>query len=532
MIRLRTFDEQDSTRLAAVNREFDGVGCDVEHKHEDARVFDGAALNSRPNFIELPLVTCLVIALVFVLSAGAALAQDRPNIILVIADDVSWNDIGAYGHPTIRTPVLDGLAARGIRFDNAYLTASSCSPSRASILTGRYPHNTDAEQLHWPLPAEQTTFSEKLREAGYWAAAAGKWHLGPQVLDRFDVVYESVWNVGDEVAPSGMEDWLRLLDERPRDKPFFLWLAAWDAHRPYSEGAVAEPHGKDDIQLPPYYPATEHYLEDFAQYYDEISRLDQVIGEVVAKLEEQGIADNTLIVFIADNGRPYARDKATLYDSGVKTPLIVYWPDKVAPGGISQSIVSAVDIAPTILELADAPIPASVDGRSFVDLLTKPEKKFRSFAVSERHWHDFEDHGRSIRTLRYRYLRNNYFDLAATPSGDTVYHSTWTELVRLYRQGNLTTDQSRPFLSPRPREELYDLASDPFELENLANDPEYGGVLAQHREMLDTWIEASDDFIPSVRTPDEFDRETGARLPTRIRPRPSKKDMFDATGAY
>lgn len=235
--------------------------------------------------------------------ANADPTNERPNIVLVIADDVSWNDIGAYGHPTIRTPVLDELAAKGVRFDNAYLTTSSCSPSRASILTGRYPHNTDAEQLHWPLPAEQLTFSEVLRDVGYWTAAAGKWHLGPDVLDRFDVVYESTWSVGDEVTPSGTEDWMRLLDERPRNKPFFMWLAAWDAHRPYDDNIIDEPHTQDDVRLPPYYPATEQYLNDFTSYYDEITRLDQVIGDVVRKLESQGIADNTIIIFVTDNGR-------------------------------------------------------------------------------------------------------------------------------------------------------------------------------------------------------------------------------------
>ncbi|MGB5512588.1 MAG: sulfatase [Woeseiaceae bacterium] len=452
--------------------------------------------------------------------------------MLVIADDVSWNDIGAYGHPTIRTPVLDELAANGVRFDNAYLTTSSCSPSRASILTGRYPHNTDAEQLHWPLPAEQLTFSEVLREAGYWTAAAGKWHLGPEVLDRFDVVYESTWSVGDEVTPSGTEDWLRLLDERPRDKPFFMWLAAWDAHRPYDDDIIDEPHTQDDVRLPPYYPATEQYLDDFASYYDEIARLDQVIGDVVRKLESQGVAENTVIVFIADNGRPYARDKATLYDSGVKTPLIVYWPNRVAAGGVSHGIVSAVDIAPTILELAGAPKPDSIEGRSFVELLSEPQNKFRSYAASERNWHDFEDHGRSVRTARYRYIRNNYPDLPATPSGDTVYHGTWRELLRLYKSGNLTADQSRPFRTPRPEEELYDIHSDPYELINLAGDAEFFAILEQHRAALAAWTEETDDFIPSVRTPDEFDRETGARLPARIRPRPSKKEMFDASGSY
>jgi arylsulfatase A-like enzyme len=235
---------------------------------------------------------------------------------------------------------------------------------------------------------------------------------------------------------------------------------------------------------------------------------------------------------MADNGRPYARDKATLYDSGIKTPFIVYWPNQIAPGSVSRSIISAVDIAPTFLQLAGASVPDTVEGLSLAGLFEEPERQLRSFAASERNWHDFEDHARSIRTQQFRYIKNNYPDLPATPSGDTVYHSTWEELVRLHKQGALTADQSRPFLVPRPGEELYDLEADPFELHNLADDPAYTQVLTQHRQMLEIWIEESGDFLPSVRTPDEFDRETGARLPTRIRPRPSKKDMYDATGAY
>lgn len=466
--------------------------------------------------------------------SGEAFSSDTPNIVFIIADDVSWNDFGVYGNPNIKTPVLDKLANEGLRFDNAYLTASSCSPSRASIITGRYPHNTDAEQLHWALPAEQITFTEKLMQAGYWTGAAGKWHLGEMVKNRFDRVYESTWMVGDEEIPdpAGTNNWLTLLDERPKNKPFFLWLASWDAHRPFSEGTIDEPHSHEDIAFPPYYPKTEHYLDDFALYYDEVSRLDAMVGKVVTKLKAQGVLDNTLILFIADNGRPYARDKATLYDSGVKTPFIVSWPKAIKKPGVSDAIVSSVDIAATFLDVAKASIPDSVEGKSILKLIANPKETFRPYAVSERNWHDFEDHARSVRTKQFRYIRNTYFDLPATPSGDTVYHSTWRELVRLYDQGALNEQQARPFLSPRPKEELYDLKSDPFELNNLAAEKKSQKVLKQHRKLLDEWIVETQDYIPSVRTPDDFDRRTGARLPTRIRPRPSKMDIYGKSGAY
>ena len=124
-------------------------------------------------------------------SATAAEGPKRPNVVLIIADDMAWDDCGAYGNPKVRTPNIDRLAREGMRFDRAFVTASSCSPSRSSIITGRYPHNTDAEELHWPLPPEQVTFVEKLKASGYWTAAAGKWHLGNAVKDRFDVVREA-----------------------------------------------------------------------------------------------------------------------------------------------------------------------------------------------------------------------------------------------------------------------------------------------------------------------------------------------------
>lgn len=458
-------------------------------------------------------------------------AAEKPNIVLIIADDLNWDDIGTYGHPNVQTPHLDNMAREGMRFDAAYLTASSCSPSRASILTGRYPHNTEAEQLHWDLPLTQTTFSEKLQDAGYWTAASGKWHMGEAIKERFDMVREIYYGNG---SLSGSNEWLSLLDYRPKDKPFFLWLAAWDAHRPWVPGLRDLPHqhSQADVILPPYYPPTELYLNDFVNYYDEISRFDRNVGRVIAKLEKQKVADNTLVIVIADNGRPYARDKTTLFDSGVKTPFIVHWPKGIKQkGSATKSIVSSVDLSATFLDLANANTPKTMEGKSFKALFKEPNKPFRKYAFSERNWHDFEDHGRTVRSEQYRYIRNNYYDLPGTPSGDTVYHETWSELVRLYNAGMLNKHQTRPF-KPRAKEELYDLKNDPYELINLANLAKYKKVLTEHRQALDEWIKESGDYIPSFRTPDDFDRITGEKLPPRKRPRPSKFEMYKSRGAY
>ncbi len=470
---------------------------------------------------------------------GLAEAQrPRPNVVLIIADDMGWDDSGAYGHPTIRTPNIDRLAAEGMRFTNAFLTISSCSPSRASIITGRYPHNTDAEQLHWPLPAEQQTFVELLKRAGYWTAAAGKWHLGDAVKDCFHHIREAdvsgfqlPASTGEEKGlmvakeKSGCEHWLSTLRGRPKDRPFFLWLAALDPHRDYEPAIIENPHKRKDVRVPPYLPDVPEVREELALYYDEIARLDNYVGKVLKEIKEQGIEQDTFVFFISDNGRPFPRDKTTLYDSGIKTPWLVRWPRQVQATSICTQLVSSVDIAPTILTLAGIDIPSNFQGHSFTPLLTDPRKRIREYVFAEDHWHDYEDLGRAVRSTQYKYIRNDYPDLPATPPADVGRSRTFKAMQRLRAQGKLDENQMACFAKPRPAEELYDVINDPHELHNLFENPQYVHVLSELRQALRDWSQRTNFRIPPVRTPDEFDRETGKPLPNRIRPRPSKKDF-------
>lgn len=478
----------------------------------------------------------LIFSALSIVSCNNTLKEvNKPNIVLIIADDLAWDDLGCYGHPHIQTPNIDKLASEGMLFNNAFLTASSCSPSRASIITGKYPHQTDAEQLHWPLPPNQITFVERLMKAGYWTGQAGKWHLGEAVKNRFHKIME-VPVSGFQLKPdgtmntatneSGCEDWIPILNARDKNKPFFLWLAAVDPHRNYKTGIIKNPHPLDKIVTPPYVPDTKIVREDFALYYDEVSRLDSFVGDFIAELEKQHLSENTLVLFISDNGRPFPRDKTTLYDGGIKTPWIVKWPQKIKSHSECNSLVSSIDIAPTFLHLAGINNNEGFEGKNFAELLYRPKTKIRTSVYAEDNWHDFEEYSRAIRTERFKYISNFYPDLPNTPSADALRSITFLEMQKLNDEGKLNKTQMACFIAPRPTEELYDILNDPFELNNLADKVDFNERLVELRGEMERMRLETNDLLPLKRTPDEFDRVTGQPNEFRIRPRPSKNEMW------
>lgn len=452
------------------------------------------------------------ISLFGILVSEIALGQvnngKKPNIIFIIADDVSWDDIGCYGNPAVRTPNIDKIAKQGIRFDNVYLTASSCSPSRNSIISGRYPHNTSAAELHTPLPAEQIPFPLLLKESGYYTVQAGKSHFGTPALRAFDKAYE-----GQEGGTGAEERWVKCLQERPKDKPIFAWFAAIDAHRPWQADNFGTPHDPAKVVVPPYLADTETTRKDIASYYNEIARFDFYIGEVVQELKRQGIEKNTLIMIMADNGRPFPRSKTRVYDSGMKTPFIVKWDDGILrPGSISKSMVSVIDIAPTLLEIAGVKSPAEFQGRSFATLFEKPELDFRQYVFSEHNWHDYEAHERMVRSKNLMYVLNSRPNLSNHGPADSNNSPSFTDLKDLRNKGKLSHAQNDIFIVPRPYEELYDCDKDPLQMLNVASLPEYQQELKALRATLANWRKETKDDTPENLTKDWFDRETGKPL--------------------
>jgi arylsulfatase A-like enzyme len=420
----------------------------------------------------------------------------KPNFVVLIADDLGWNDLGAYGNRQVHTPNIDRLAASGLRFDNAFLTTSSCSASRASILTGKYPHSNGLVHLHQPLSPTETTLGQLLRQGGYHTEAVGKWGLGAAVKGQFSVITE-------EKTDTSTEQWIERLQQRPKDSPFFFWLASRDPHPPHRESgdSVAYTYNPDTIDIPAGLVDGPGTRREFAQYYREITRFDRDVGRVVAELEAQGVLDNTLLIIMSDNGRPFPGAKENLYDDGIRTPFILSWPKTITQPGIRGQLVSTVDLAPTLLTLAGLPVPAGMQGYSFAGLFDKPDGRIRDYIYAERNWHGVNYHERAVRSLDYLY-KENQFPLHGlcnpSPYSGTA---TYKELRQAWRNGQLDGPAAECFAKRRAKVELLQVDSNGNALrENRARDPAHAGALASMRKALKHWRKATGDFdyIPYV----------------------------------
>lgn len=340
--------------------------------------------------------------------------------------------------------------------------------------------------------------------------------MGAYAKRAFDLVHDM--HYADE--PTGSKGWVPLLQGRPKEKPFFMWLAAYDAHRPWEADEEELPHDPASLILPAGIPDTPVGRADFAAYCDEVRRFDRYVGGVMDELKSQGVFENTLIILLGDNGRPFPRSKTTLYDNGMKTPLVVHWPNgNLAVGGVSKSLVSSIDIAPAILEAAGLNIPPQVQGVSLLPICRNPEHKTRELLFGERNWHVQRACGRMVRKDDWVYIRDY------TPgcySFLTVNHEaeSYAELLRLKAEGKLTPVLAEAFSTNRPPEQLFNVADDPQQLTNLVANPENRELVEFFRSALAEWQDKTSDSIPALdeMTPDRHDRKTYRRLFSDWRP--------------
>lgn len=428
----------------------------------------------------------------------------RPNFLIFIADDHGMGDLGCYGNPAVNTPNIDRLASEGMRFDRAFLTISSCSPSRCSILTGRYPHNTGAEDLHMPLPADQRTVASYLRPEGYECVSVGKWHLGSNEKRHWTKVIECQAEVMDQRS-------IEVIESRDLNKPFFYWFASMDPHRGYQKGAIEAQHDPDKVVVPPYLPDHPKIRKELALYYDEISRFDQHIGRIRAALEKQGVWNNTFVVYLSDNGMPFPRAKTTLYDSGIRTPFIARWPENIPAGSATDRLISTVDLIPTVLDLANVSAD-TLQGKSFASVLANPKAAHRDLIFAEANWHDFEHFTRTVRSEHFKLIRHYYWDTPLWNSVDSINSITWQGMLEAREKNLLTPAQAFLFEPVRPYEEFFVMDADPDELTNQIEVKAWQSEINKLRTALDEWRIETQDHLPEKRRLDGWTRD-GIPLP-------------------
>lgn len=467
------------------------------------------------------------------LAAGSvAAAPARPNILLVTADDLGLV-AGCYGDATVRTPNLDALAVRGMLFEHAYVAQASCSPSRSAIFTGRYPHDngqyglTNAGvgfRLREPLVGQ--TIPALLKPAGYRTAIVGKLHVDPAEAFPFDerITVSDTRDVRAAAAACG-----KFL--REQRGPFFLMANFTD---PHALGRRSEPgrHFDDQVKGIPEQPLapgaapplpfqridTQEELARVSQYYNAVMRFDAGVGLLLGELAASGHAGDTLVILLGDHGPPFVRGKTTCYEGGVRVPLLVAWPGVFAPDTRSEALVSAVDIVPTILEAAGVEPPPGLHGQSLRASLDPA--RARRFLATEFHYHGAHPFfpRRSIRDARFKLIHNLRAG-AAKPS-EGIDGDEALAIARTPAFAGTAVAAAFERAADPPEFELYDLAADPWEFENLADRPEHGATLAMLQAALLEWRPATTD---PLLTPEGYARvaafEQAKKRPAAKQPR-------------
>ncbi|MFD2100776.1 sulfatase [Flagellimonas iocasae] len=431
----------------------------------------------------------------------------KPNIVWIVAEDLSPY-IPAFGDSTIVTPALSELAAEGVCYDNFFTAHPVCSPARASIITGMYANSIGASHMRtgpWfsdtvsdeviknyvykPVeninyeavpPAEVKMFTEYLRNAGYYCTNNKK----------EDYQFRKTMTAWDESSDNA--HWRN----RPGNTPFFSVFNIEVTHesRIWSKAKDSLWVDEDlEVDVPPYLPDTEIGKKDIRRMYSNILEMDHKTGQILEELKSDGLMDSTIVVWYTDHGGPLPRQKRLLYDSGLKVPMIIRFPNGEFYGLRDDRIISFIDLAPTVLSLAGIEPPNYMEGKAFLGPFMRTEEPEYAFGAADR-FDELTDHMRSVRDKRFKYIKN--YELDKPVYSDVAYRKQMPimqELLRLKDQNQLTPEQALWFAYPKPEEELYDLENDPHELNNLAKNPAYQEQLKKMRQACKEWTEKIGD---------------------------------------
>jgi N-sulfoglucosamine sulfohydrolase len=434
------------------------------------------------------------LALLGVAAQAPAAERTARNVVLLIADDLGFQ-LGCYGNNKIRTPNIDRLAKNGVRFSHGFAAVSSCSPSRSTLYTGQHTHSNGMYGLahathNFHSFDTMKSLPSYLKKTGYRTGILGKIHVQPREVYPFDEQIVKVQGGYRSAAKMGEQAQRFFRDSG--DKPFVLVVGFTDPHRDFGNKntypSVQEVrYEPGDVNVPYFLSDKPDVRRDLAEYYQSISRLDKGVGFVLDALRETKHAEDTLVIFLSDNGPPFPGAKTTLYDPGMHLPLIISSPAQKRRGLTNNAMVSWIDILPTILDWAGVPKPAALTGRSVLRILEEENPKGWDVVYASHQCHEVTMYYpmRVIRTRTHKYIRNLAHKLDYPFASDLYNSPTWQGVLE--RGDKMMGDREVEKYVHRPLEELYDLESDPNELKNVAADPKYAEVLKDLRERLKTW---------------------------------------------
>lgn len=430
--------------------------------------------------------------------ASAVVAAERPNFLIIIADDLNWRDLGCTGSPDVRTPNIDRLASEGMTLRKMYTPASTCSPLRHALYTGLFPIRSGAYPNHTMVDKTTKSLFTHLKERGYRVALHGKSHVTPP--ESFP--YEHIAKTADD-----MPALVQFIGRDPK-QPWFAVVASNDPHGPHTRGPK-ELYDPAKITVPSYLHDNAVTRKHLAAYFAEITQLDTQVGAVLAAVDAAGQRDNTLVLFLSEQGSgfPYG-GKWSLYDNGIRAAAFARWPGKIKPGSSSEALIQYIDVPPTFLAAAgidpkgidtgcpDAQGFRGFDGRSFLEIIQGKSDKLRDYVFSQNTTvgvNGYKDPYpmRGVRDMRYKYIRNlapqNTFTIGGIHKGEVI--ESWQEDAK--KDPKLAARVE--WLFRRPGEELYDVEADPFETRNLIADPQLADTKARLSRELDAWMAQQGD---------------------------------------
>ena len=422
----------------------------------------------------------------------------KPNIILFITHD-QGQYLGCYDSPqtpnSLETPNLDKLADNGVRFTNYFCTAPQCSPSRGGIQTSLYPHQNGLMGLldrGWSLPEKNITLPMYLKENGYTTHLMGFQH---EVFDAYTLGYDTISKRRSEMLYNcqkmnkNYQEFFKT--HQNDDNPFYVCIGVAQVHRPF--GVWGDPVDPNSVIIPPYLPDNEIVRQDLSQFYGAIQGVDSCIGNIINQLEDFYLRESTLFIYTTDHGEAYPRAKCTLYDPGIKTLLLMSWPNSniIQQSAVYNQMISNIDLLPTVLDLIDAEIPNKIEGRSFLPLLKGQTDRFREEIYSEKTFHEIYDPIRSIRTEEFKFIINFEKSKALYQIGMDI------------QQDALGKNMLELINKPRPDEELYDLKNDPDEKTNLINNLRYKDIALELKAKLFNWMKQTKDPILKGKVEDQ-----------------------------